>query len=157
DAGMRLEADRWHGQHIADTNDLDALDAAIEAAKAETGRPSMIVCRTHIGFGSPHKQDTAKAHGEALGEEEIKLTKRNLGWPSEESFYLPEEALAHWRKARERGAGLHEGWRRQLIAYSKAHPDLAKEFGRRMQGDLPAGWEGAIPTFTKDNGKLRPR
>jgi transketolase len=97
DAGERFEAYGWHVQHVADINDLDALDAAIEAAKAETGRPSMIVCRTHIGYGSPNKQDTAKAHGEALGEEEIKLTKRNLGWPSEESFYVPEEALAHWR------------------------------------------------------------
>ena len=157
DAGMRFEAYGWHVLHVADINDLDALDAAIEAAKAETGRPTMIVCRTHIGYGSPHKQDTAKAHGEALGEEEIKLTKRNLGWPSEESFYVPEEALAHWRKVRERGAALHEGWRRQLIAYSKAHPDLAKEFGRRMQGDLPTGWESAIPTFTKENGNVASR
>jgi transketolase len=157
DAGMRFEAYGWHVQHIADINDLDALDAAIDAAKAETGRPSMIVCRTHIGFGSPHKQDTAKAHGEPLGEEEIKLTKRNLGWPSEEAFYVPEEALTHFRKVRERGAALQEGWRRQLIAYAKAQPDLAKEFGRRMQGDLPTGWESAIPTFTKENGNVASR
>jgi transketolase len=157
DAGARFEAYGWHVQHIADINDLDALDAAIEAAKAETGRPSMIVCRTHIGFGSPHKQDTAKAHGEPLGEEEIKLTKRNLGWPSEEAFYVPEEALTHFRKVRERGAALQEGWRRQLIGYAKAHPDLAKEFGRRMQGDLPTGWENALPTFTKENGNVASR
>jgi transketolase len=157
DAGERFEAYGWHVQHIADVNDLDALDAAIEAAKAETGRPSMIVCRTHIGYGSPNKQDTSKAHGEALGEEEIKLTKRNLGWPTEESFYVPEEALAHWRKAGERGAAFQEEWRRQLIAYSKAQPDLAKEFGRRIHGDLPAGWESAIPTFTKDNGNIASR
>ena len=157
DAGERFEAYGWHVLHVADVNDLDALDAAIEAAKAETDRPSMIICRTHIGFGSPNKQDTAKAHGEALGVEEIKLTKRNLGWPSEESFFVPEEALAHWRKARERGAAFHEGWRRQLIAYSKAYPDLAKELGRRLQGDLPAGWESAIPTFTKDNGNVASR
>jgi transketolase len=157
DAGMRFESYGWHVQHIADINDLDALDAAIDAAKAETGRPSMIVCRTHIGFGSPHKQDTAKAHGEPLGEEEIKLTKRNLGWPSEEAFYVPEEALTHFRKVRERGAALQEGWRRQLIAYAKAQPDLAKEFGRRMQGDLPTGWESAIPTFTKENGNVASR
>ena len=157
DAGARFEAYGWHVQHVTDVNDLDALDAAIDAAKAETGRPSMIVCRTHIGYGSPNKQDTAKAHGEALGEEEIKLTKRNLGWPSEESFYVPEEALAHWRKARERGAAFQEEWRRQLIAYSKAQPDLAKEFGRRIHGDLPAGWESAIPMFTKDNGNVASR
>jgi transketolase len=157
DAGERFEAYGWHVLHVPDVNDLDALDAAIEAAKAETGRPSMIVCRTHIGFGSPNKQDTAKAHGEALGEEEIKLTKRNLGWPSVEPFYEPEESLAHWRKTRDRGAALPEGWRRQLIAYSKAHPDLAKELGRRLQGDLPTGWESAIPTFTKDNGNIASR
>ena len=157
DAGMRFEAYGWHVQHIADINDLDALDAVIEAAKAETTRPSMIVCRTHIGYGSPNKQDTSKAHGEALGEAEIKLTKRNLGWPSEESFYVPEEALAHWRKTRDRGAAFHEGWRRQLIAYSKAYPDLAKELGRRIQGDLPTGWESAIPTFTKENGNIASR
>jgi transketolase len=157
DAGARFEAYGWHVQHLADVNDLDALDSAIEAAKAETGRPSMIVCRTHIGYGSPNKQDTAKAHGEALGVDEIKLTKRNLGWPSEEPFYVPEEALAHWRKVKERGAAFHEGWRRQLIAYSKAQPELAKELGRRLQGDLPTGWESAIPTFTKDNGNLASR
>jgi transketolase len=157
DAGMRFEAYGWHVLHVSDVNDLDALDAAIDAAKAETGRPSMIICRTHIGYGSPNKQDTAKAHGEALGVEEVKLTKRNLGWPSEETFYVPEEALAHWRKARDRGAAFQEGWRRQLIAYSKAHPDLAKELGRRLQGDLPTGWESAIPTFTKDNGNVASR
>jgi len=157
DAGKRFEAYGWHVLHVADVNDLDAVDAAIEAAKAETGRPTMIVCRTHIGFGSPNKQDTAKAHGEPLGAEEIKLTKRALGWPSEEPFFVPEEALAHWRKVRERGAVQNDEWRRRLIAFSKAHPDLAKEFGRRMQGDLPAGWESAIPTFTKENGNVASR
>jgi transketolase len=157
DAAMRFEAYGWHVQHLSDINDLDALDSAIDAAKRETGRPSMIVCRTHIGYGSPNKQDTAKAHGEALGVEEIKLTKRALGWPSEESFYVPEEALAHWRKVKERGAGYHDEWRRQLIAYSKAQPDLAKELGRRLQGDLPTGWESAIPTFTKDTGNVASR
>ena len=157
DAAMRFEAYGWHVQHVSDVNDLDALDSAIDAAKRVSDRPSMIVCRTHIGYGSPNKQDTSKAHGEALGEEEIKLTKRSLGWPSEEPFYVPDEALAHWRKVRDRGAALQEGWRRQLIAYAKAHPDLAKEFGRRMQGDLPTGWESAIPTFTKDNGNVASR
>lgn len=157
DAGARFAAYGWHVQHVADVNDLDALDAAIDAAKAETGRPSMIVCRTHIGYGSPHKQDTAKAHGEPLGNEEIKLTKRNLGWPTEDPFHVPDEALAHWRKTQARGAAFHEGWRRQLIAYAKAHPELAKEFGRRTQGDLPTGWESAIPTFTKENGNVASR
>jgi len=157
DAGARFEAYGWHVQHVVDVNDLEALDAAIAVAKAEATRPSMIICRTHIGYGSPHKQDTAKAHGEPLGEEEVKLTKQNLGWPTLEPFYVPEEALAHWRKAKDRGAAFHEGWRRQLIVYSKAHPDLAKELGRRIRGDLPAGWESAIPTFTKENGNVASR
>jgi transketolase len=157
DAGQRFAAYGWHIQHIADINDLSAIDAAIDAAKAETGRPSLIVCRTHIGYGSPNKQDTAKAHGEALGVDEVKLTKQNLGWPSLEPFFVPPEALEHWRRARERGMALHEGWRRQLIAYTKAHPDDAKELGRRLHGDLPAGWESALPTFTKENGSVASR
>jgi transketolase len=157
DAAMRFEAYGWHVQHVSDINDLDTLDSAIDAAKRETERPSMIVCRTHIGYGSPNRQDTSKAHGEALGEEEVRLTKRALGWPTEDTFYVPEESLAHWRKAKERGAAQQDEWRRQLIAYSKANPELAKEFGRRIQGDLPTGWENAIPTFTKDNGNVASR
>ena len=156
DVPKRFDAYGWHTQRVKDGNDIAAIESAIDAARADD-RPSLIAVRTHIGFGSPNKQDTAKAHGEPLGTEEIKLTKRNLGWPTEESFFVPAEALAHWRKARDRGAALHEGWRRQLIAYSKAHPELAKEFGRRIQGDLPAGWESAIPTFTKENGNVASR
>src|SRR5262245_57688893 len=157
DAGERFRAYGWHVQHVADVNDLDALDAAIEAAKAETGRPSLIICRTHIGFGSPNRQDTAKARGEALGVEEVKLTKQNLGWPWLDPFHVPEEALAHFRRARARGIALHEAWRRQLIAYTKAFPNEAKELGRRLHGDLPAGWESVLPTFTAENGVIASR
>jgi transketolase len=157
DAGKRFESYGWHVQRVPDVNDLDAVDRAIRAAKAETGRPSLIVCRTHIGFGSPNKQDTHKAHGEPLGLDEIKLTKRNLGWPSEEPFHVPDEALAHWRTSRESGAAMHAEWNTRYEAYAKAHPELARELDRRLKGELPDGWEQAIPEFTKENGAVASR
>ncbi len=158
DVGKRFAGYGWHVLRVDDVNDLSALEAAIAACKAETGRPSLVIVQTHIGYGSPNRQDTAKAHGEALGAEEVDLAKKNLGWPTLEKFWVPDEALAHWRTARERGATAHDGWRRQLIAYTKAHPNDAKEFSRRVvQRDLPAGWQAALPTFTKDNGNVATR
>ena len=103
DVGRRFEAYGWHVQRVADGNDLDAVEAAIRAAQAETGRPSLIMCRTHIGFGSPNKQDTSKAHGEPLGEEELQRTKQKLGWPEAPAFLVPEEVRHEFRKAVERG------------------------------------------------------
>ncbi len=157
DPARRFEAYGWQVLHIADINDLAQIDRAIAEAKADTTRPTMIVTRTHIGYGSPHKQDTAKAHGEPLGKEEILLTKAALGWPSTEPFFVPDAALAHWREARERGANLQDAWRKDLIAYSKAHPDSAKELGRRLHGDLPAGWEQSITTFDATTGNVASR
>ena len=157
DVGARFTAYGWHIARVADVNDLAALDAAIAEARAETGRPSLIVVRTHIGFGSPNRVDTAKAHGEPLGKDEIALTKQALGWPWPEPFHVPPDALAHWRSVQERGAASQDAWRRQVIAYAKAHQTDAKEFGRRMQGDLPAGWESAVPTFDKTNGNVASR
>jgi transketolase len=157
DAAKRFEAYGWHVQHVPDVNDLAAVDAAIEAAKRETDRPSMIVCRTHIGFGSPNRQDTAKAHGEPLGVEEIKLTKRAYGWPTEEPFFVPEDALRAWREAGARGPALQAEWQRRLDAYRAAFPNEAAELERRLRGELPAGWEEAIPTFTAENGAVASR
>ena len=157
DAAERFEAYGWHVQHIADVNDLNAIDRAIDLAKAEFDRPSLIVTRTHIGYGSPNKVDTSKAHGEPLGKEEILLTKKELGWPSEEPFFVPDAALAHWREVGATGAASQESWRRQLIAYSQAFPDDAKELGRRLHGDLAAGWDGAIPVFDATNGNVASR
>jgi transketolase len=157
DAGKRFEAYGWHVQHVADGNDLSALDEAIERAKAEQDRPSMIVVRTHIGYGSPNKVDTAKAHGEPLGVDEVKLTKQNLGWPSLEPFYVPQEALLHWRSARARGAELHREWQRRFDAYAKAFAAEARELERRLAGNLPDGWEAAIPSFTEKNGSVASR
>ena len=150
DVGARYRAYGWQVQHVADGNDLDALDAAIRAAQAETGRPSLIVVRTHIAYGSPNKVDTAEAHGSPLGEEEVRLTKQALGWPSLEPFFVPEDALAEWRKCRERGAALESEWRRRHEAFATARPNEAKELERRLRGDLPAGWDADIPTFPPD-------
>ena len=157
DPAQRFEAYRWHVQRVDDVNDLASLDRAIEAAKAQHDRPSIIITRTHIGFGSPHRVDTSKAHGEPLGKDEVALTKKNLGWPSLEPFHVPEAALAHWRKARERGAGLQEDWRTRLIAYAQAYPEDAKELGQRLHGDHPVGWEATLPVFDATNGSIASR
>ena len=148
DTGKRFEAYGWHVARVEDGNDLDALDAAIRAAKRVADRPSLIIVRTHIGFGSPHKQDTAEAHGAPLGVDEVKLTKQNLGWPTTDTFHVPPEALTHWRRAKERGAGLEAEWRKRWDAYRAAHPDLAAELERRLAGRLPEGWDADIPVFT---------
>jgi len=147
DTGKRFEAYGWHVQHVADGNDLDALDNAMRAAKGVADRPSLVIVRTHIAWGSPHKQDTAEAHGAPLGVEEVKLTKQNLGWPSLEPFHVPDEALAHWRRAQARGAGLESEWRKKWDVYRKAHPELGVELERRLAGKLPDGWDAALPAF----------
>ena len=147
DTAKRFEAYGWHVQRVADGNDLNGLDNAIRAAKRVADQPSLIIVRTHIAWGSPHKQDTAEAHGAPLGAEEVKLTKQNLGWPSLEPFHVPDEALAHWRRARERGGRLEAEWRKKWDAYRQAHLDLAAELERRLAGRLPDGWDAALPAF----------
>ncbi|MEP7380192.1 MAG: transketolase [Gemmatimonadota bacterium] len=157
DTAKRFEAYGWQVLHVDDVNDLASIDVAVAAAKADGTRPTLVITKTHIGYGSPNRQDTAKAHGEALGEAEIALTKQALGWPWSDPFHVPEEALAHWRLTMGRGAEANDAWRKALIAYAKAEPAQAKEFGRRMQGDLPAGWQQALPTFTPENGHIASR
>lgn len=156
-AAARFEAYGWHVQRIADVNDTGSLDRAIEAARAEHHRPSLIVTRTHIGYGSPNRVDTSRAHGEPLGAEEVVLAKKQLGWPSVEPFFVPAAALAHWRETRATGERLHDAWRRQLIAYAKTYPTEAMEFGSRLHGDLPAAWEDALPVFDAANGNIASR
>ena len=143
----RFESYGWHVQRIADGNDLKAIDSAIAHAKRVTERPSLIIVRTHIAWGSPHKQDTAEAHGAPLGADEVKATKQNLGWPSLEPFYVPDDALEHWRSAKARGAQLEADWTKKWNAYRAAHADLATELERRLAGRLPAGWDAALPVF----------
>lgn len=157
DAFHRFDAYGWHVQRVADVNDLDALDAAIEEAKAETQRPSLIICRTHIGYGSPNKHDTAEAHGAPLGEKEIELTKRNLGYPSLEPFHVDPDALEHWRRAGARGTALRAGWDHRRMAYAKAHAAESAELERRLAGELPENWEEAIPVFTAKDGNVASR
>ena len=147
DTARRFEAYGWHVQHVTDGNDLDAIDHAIRHAQAATDRPSLIILRTHIAYGSPNKQDTAEAHGAPLGAAEVKLTKEHLGWPSLEPFFVPEEALAEWRRAKQRGALLHADWQARWSEYRTAHPQLAAELERRWSGRLPEGWDGALPVF----------
>ena len=147
DTAQRFEAYGWHVQRVADGNDLGALDAALAAARRVADRPSLIIVRTHIAYGSPHKQDTPEAHGAPLGEEEVKLTKQRLGWPSLEPFHVPDEALAHWRLARERGARLESEWNKTYEAYRRAHPQLAVELDRGLAGRLADGWDAELPTF----------
>jgi len=146
DALERFEAYHWHVQRVADGNDLAALEAAIEAAKAETGKPSIIAVRTVIGYGSP-KAGSNKAHGEPLGTEAVAATKKFFGFPEYQSFYVPEDALANWRQAVTRGAGLEAAWKTLFAGYAAANPELAAEFERTRKGLLKAGWEKAIPSF----------
>ncbi|KPJ77543.1 MAG: transketolase [Deltaproteobacteria bacterium SG8_13] len=146
----RFEAYRWHVQQVEDGNDLQAIEAALTAAKQEDSRPSLISVRTHIGCGSPNKQDTAGVHGEPLGPEEIKLTKQNLGWPQQPSFHLPGEAVDRFRQALESGAQLERRWQKMFRDYQQAHPDLATGLQRWISGQLPDGWMRDIPTFEAD-------
>ena len=147
DTAKRFESYGWHVERVADGNDLGALDAALATARRVGDRPSLVIVRTHIAYGSPHKQDTPEAHGAPLGEDEVKLTKQRLGWPSLEPFYVPAEALAHWRLARERGARLEAEWTKKYDAYRQAYPALAAELERRLAGRLADGWDEALPTF----------
>lgn len=142
----RFEAYNWHVQRVADGNDLVAIEAAIDAAKAETSRPSIIAVRTVIGYGSP-RAGTNKVHGEAMGAENAAATKRFFGFPEEQSFYVPDAALENWRKAVDRGAKFEANWNTLFERYRAANPELAAEFERTQKGELKAGWEKKIPNF----------
>ena len=149
DRAGRFEAYGWHVQQIGDGNDVEAIDAAIKAAKADS-RPSLICVRTIIGFGAPKKQGTSKAHGEPLGDEELKAAKENLGWPVEPRFLIPGEVLEFYREAVERGREREIDWKMRFDAYQRIHPALGTELQRRLAGDLPEGWDAALPKFPVD-------
>ena len=157
DAAKRFESYGWQVLHVADVNDLAAIDAAIAEAKADTQRPTLIITKTHIGFGSPNRQDTAKAHGEPLGKDEIALTKQTYGWPGTEPFYVPQDALAHWRDATAQRGQEHTAWNAKWEAYAAAHPELAAEFERRMSKTLPAQLEQSFPAFDAKSGNVASR
>ena len=154
---LRFEAYGWHTASVADGNDLAAIDAALQAARAETSRPSLILVRTHIGYGSPNKHDSFEAHGSPLGSDEVRLTKQNLGWPTETAFLVPEPALVHFRAALARGAHDETAWSERMAAYSKAFPGLAQELLRSLHGELPPDWDVDIPVFAADSKGIATR
>jgi transketolase len=157
DVAKRFDACGWQTQRVDDGNDSDAIAKAVEIARNDTKHPSLIILRTHIAYGSPNKQDTAAAHGAPLGEEEIRLTKENLGWPTDEHFLAPPEAIEHFRKAVDKRKQAEIEWKDSFAAYRKAFPDLATEWTRMMRGDLPDGWDREIPKFTSDEGRVATR
>jgi transketolase len=135
---------------VPDGNDLAAIDAALDAAKDETFRPSLICVRTIIGYGAPNKQGTFHTHGSPLGPEEVRAAKENLGWPLEPAFFIPDDVSNHFRKALEEGAAREAEWETAFSAFAKSYPDEAGEFMRRLSSELPDGWDAALPTFQAD-------
>src|SRR5438067_3976692 len=150
DRARRFEAYGWHVHSVADGNDLRAIETALRRARAETTRPSLILVRTHLGYGSPNKQDTFEAHGSPLGEAEVRLARQNLGCLVEPSFLVPEDALAHFRQAVSSGAQAEAGWNARVSAYADAFPDLAKEFEQIRRREVAPNWDADIPIFPAD-------
>lgn len=157
DVAKRFEAYGWQAIHVEDGNDVSAITAALEAAKAETGRPSILLVKTHIGFGSPKKHDSFSAHGNPLGEDELLATKKALGWPSTEKFYLPEDAVALFREAVGRGAKSQAEWRARVDAYKTAFPAEATEFEMIMAGNLPQDWAADLPRWKPSDKPIATR
>ncbi len=157
DVVARFAAYGWHTQRVADGTDLDAIDKAITAAKAETGKPSIIAVRTHIGFGSPHKQDSAGAHGAPLGADEVKLTKENLGWPLEPEFLVPDEVRACYGDVAAKGAAAHAAWTERHAAWSAADASRAAAWDAAWSGALPDGWDADLPVFDPADGAVATR
>ncbi len=156
DRAARFAAYGWHVQKVEDGNDVERVDQAIRAARADP-RPSIIMCRTTIGFGAPNKQGTHQAHGEPLGDEELNAAKKNLGWPLEPRFLIPEDVLEFYRQAIGNGARAEAEWLTKIENYKKAYPESGMELERRILGKLPPGWEAAIPEFTPDPKGLATR
>jgi transketolase len=150
DVGRRFEAAHWHVQHVDDGNDLDAIQRALQAGVEETGRPSLIIVHTTLAYGSPHKAGTFQAHGNPLGPDEVAATRQNLGWPFDEAFFVPPEALHQFRKAVEQGQHLEAEWQSRFDTYAQTQPDLATQFRRTQARELPAGWDRDLPTFEPD-------
>ena len=150
DRARRFEAVGWHIMIVEDGNDVDSIDAALQGARAESDKPSLILVRTRLGYGSPRKEGSFEAHGSPLGEEEVRLTKGYLGWPLEPDFLVPAEALARFRGSLARGGTQQRTWEDNLKAYIETYPELAAEFERVVSGELPPGWETAIPEFAAD-------
>jgi transketolase len=156
DVGARFAAYGWQVQEI-DGMDVAAVDAALTKARADEKRPSLIVARTHIGFGSPNKADNFKSHGEPLGKDEVRLTKRAYGWPEDSQFLVPEEARREFEKVGARGTQLQDEWQRAVDSYRAAHPDLARDFDRAIAGKLKPQWGAKLPVYTAADGEMATR
>lgn len=157
DVAQRFEAYGWQTVRVADGTNLSAIESALNQARAETARPSLILVRNHIGYGSPHKQDTAGAHGSPLGKDEIRLTKEALGWPPDQDFYVPPEALSHFRQALSRGSEWELQWETQLGEYAARYPQEAQQLRDFLDGQVPAGvWEH-LPRFLPATGEVATR
>ncbi|MDA8091317.1 MAG: transketolase [Nitrospiraceae bacterium] len=157
DAAKRFDAYGWHVLKVEDGNDLEAISGAIQAAREELERPSLIIVTTHIAYGSPHKQDTFQAHGSPLGEEEVRLTKQNLGWPVEPAFHVPEEALKRFREAVPKGRKLEDEWNRKMEAYKSEHPDLSAKWDQMWAGKYTPGWKEKLPVFSPSDKPVATR
>ncbi|HEX7540741.1 MAG TPA: transketolase [Anaerolineales bacterium] len=156
DRAARFAAYDWQVQRVADGNDVEEIDAAIQQAKIDP-RPSLIVCRTTIGFGLPTRQGTSKAHGEPPGEAELNGAKEKFGWPVEPRFYIPDEVQAHFRQAVEQGREWEADWRSDMDTYRAAQPEKVTELERRLRGELPRDWQSAIPVFAADEKGMATR
>ena len=157
DVAKRFEASGWHTRMVARGNDTQDVASAIREAQAEDQRPSLILARTHIGYGSPHKQDNFTAHGDPLGEEELLATKKALGWPSMEKFYLPQDSVEYFRQAVPRGAELENEWRKKFDAYKQALPKEAAEFESIVSGKLPQNWDADLPKWNPTDKPMATR
>lgn len=157
DVPARFAAYGWQVEEVADGNDLPAIEAAIQRARADESRPSLICVRTHIGYGSPHKQDTFEAHGAPLGVEEVRLTRQQLGWPFEQPFYVPPKVVSFFRQCRTKGAEQEKTWQALFEAYQEQYPELAAEYTRVQMGKLPDQWESLIPHFSPTDGPMATR
>ena len=156
DRAKRFEAYGWQTIHVADGNDVEAIDKALEDAVADTTRPTLILVRTHLGYGSP-KQDSFKAHGSPLGEKDVAATKAKLGWPAEPPFYVPDAASKRFLEAQNAGEKAEGEWNRRMTAYAAAFPAQARELEARLRGELPDGWDAELPTFPADAKGLSTR
>jgi transketolase len=157
DVGKRFEAYGWHVQDVGEDLSVESLERATEEAKSVEDRPSLVIVRSHIGYGAPNKQDTSSAHGSPLGEDEVKATKEVYGWPADQTFYVPDEAREPFKEAAERGRQEVEDWEQRLAAFREADSDAAGELDLIMEGRLPDGWDSDVPQFDPDDGNVATR
>ena len=157
DVGKRFEAYGWHTRHVHEGNDTGEITKAIQEAKAETLKPSLILVRTHIGYGSPKKQDTFEAHGNPLGEEELQAAKKALGWPTVDKFYLPEDAVGYFRKSVDKGARAQNEWQKRFDAYKKEFAKEAAELEQMISGKLPENWAADLPKWKPEDKPIATR